>query len=342
MRLTIAAERYGEDNAAGRFFYDLVERLAGLPEVAGAAATSQFPPEQPFTTQFRVVGAPAPTDTLPTAYLTTVTPDYFAVLDVPLRQGRLLQPSDRQGAPLSVVVNETFMKRYLDGQPAGRLAMGVRGPTVEIVGVVADSRNNGLLKPPAPEIFATIAQAASDTNQFMLVLRTRGEPGGALPAVRRAVAAMDPDQPLYFIQSMEQAMAGSVYAQRVSLALVSVFAVGALVVATIGVYGIVAFWVSARTREIGIRVALGASTRQVMRLVFSQTLRLVGIGLAIGIAGGIALGRAAESLLYATSTTDAVTLGGVVTLLALAALIASYMPARRAMAVNPVTVLRTE
>ena len=345
MRLTVAAERYAEPGAATRFFYDLVDRLGALPEVAGAAATSQFPPQQPFTTQFRVVGAPAPapTATLPNALLTTVTPDYFTVLDIPVRHGRPLLASDRRGGQPVAVVNETFMKRYLNGRPEGRIAVGSQGTTVaEVVGVVADTHNSGLLKPAAPEIFATIEQAASDSNQFFLVLRTNGDPAGALPPVRRAVAALDPDQPLYFIQTMAQAMAGSVYTQRVALTLVGVFAAGALVVAAIGVYGIVAFWVSMRTREIGIRMALGASAGQVKRLVLAQTLRLVGIGLAIGLAGGMALGQAAQSLLYATPAADAATLAGVTALLAVTALIASYVPSRRAMSVDPVTVLRSE
>jgi putative ABC transport system permease protein len=342
MRLSLAWERYSAPGATTRFFNDLVERLEALPEVSAVAAASQFPPQQPFTMQFRVLGAPAPTETLPNALVTLATPRLFQVLDMPLRHGRALRPSDRENAPGVVVVNEAFMKRYLNGRPEGRLAIGAKGLPVDVVGVVADARNNGLLRPATPEMFVSIDQAGAGNNQFFLLLRTKGDPLSALPSVRRTLAAMDPDQPLYAIQTMERAMAGSVYPQRVALTLVGVFAAGALIVAAIGVYGIVAFWVSARTREIGIRMALGASARQVTRLILGQTSRLVAVGLGLGLAGGVALGQAAESLLYDTSAADPVTLGGVAALLAAAGFVASYLPSRRAMAVDPVTVLRNE
>jgi ABC-type antimicrobial peptide transport system permease subunit len=156
------------------------------------------------------------------------------------------------------------------------------------------------------------------------------------------LASLDSEQPPYAIQTMEEAMAGSVAPQRVSLALVGGFAVIAVLIAGIGVYGVVAYWVSARSREIGIRLALGATTRQVARLVVGQTARLVGIGAVIGLAGGVVAGRLASSMLFETSVTDPVALAGVVALLIGIGVAAAYLPSRRATAVDPVRALRVE
>jgi putative ABC transport system permease protein len=206
---------------------------------------------------------------------------------------------------------------------------------------VANTRNNSLLRPPAPEIFATIDQAPGN-NQLFLVLRTTTDPGSALPAVRRTLADMDPDQPLYLIQTMDEALAGSVSSQRIGLRLVGAFAIAAMAIACVGVYGVVSYWVATRAREIGIRMALGASSGQVTGLVARETVRLVAIGSAIGMGGGIALARLAQSQLYETSAADPLALAGVVLVLALVGLAAGYVPSRRAAGVDPVTVLRAE
>ncbi len=340
MRLTLAWERFGSPGATQTFFKEFVDRLEALPEVEAAAATSQFPPEQPFSLQFRVDGTAPAGDTLPTALLTTVTPGYFDVMGVPLLAGRTLDVSDRAGSPEVAVVNEAFANRFLGGRSSGTILVG--GDTsVEIVGVVANTRNNSLLRPPVPEIFASIDQTPTN-NQLFLLLRTTTDPVSALPAVRRTLAEMDPDQPLYLIQTMEEAMAGSVSSQRIGLTLVGAFAIAALVIACVGVYGVISYWVATRTREIGIRMALGASAGQVTGLVARETVRLVAIGSAIGIAGGVALARLAESQLYETSAADPVALAGVALVLALVGITAGYVPSRRAAGVDPVNVLRAE
>jgi putative ABC transport system permease protein len=340
MRLTLAWERFSSPGAAQQFFHEFVSRLRELPEVEHAAATSQFPPEQPFSLQFRIEGAPETGDTLPTALLTTVTPGYFDVMGIPVLNGRPLDESDRPDRPDVAVVNEAFVDRHLDGRPTGRILIGGE-TTVDIVGVVANTRNNSLLRPPVPEIFATIDQAPGN-NQLFLVVRTTTDPQSALPAVRRALAEMDPDQPLYLIQTMDEALAGSVSSQRIGLTLVGAFAAAALVIACVGVYGIIAYWVSTRSREIGIRMALGASARQVTGLVARQTVRLVAIGAGLGVTAGIALARLAESQLYETSATDPVALAGVTFVLAVVGIAAGYVPSRRAAGVDPVDVLRAE
>jgi predicted permease len=341
MRLTLAWERFGEPGAVQVFFREFVERLEALPEVERAAATSQFPPQLSFSIQFRVDGVPQDTTTLPTAPITTVTPGYLDVLGVPLRHGRWLGAGDRAGAPMAVVVNEAFVDRYLGGQPNGRLLIGDRAAPAEIVGVVANTRNNTLLRPPQPEIFASIDQAPGN-NQLFLLVRTTTDPLGALPAVRRALGEMDPGQPLYLIQTMETALAGSISSQRIGLSLVGGFAAVALLIACIGVYGVVSYWVAMRSREIGIRVALGASASQVTRLVAGETARLVAIGSGLGLAGGILAGRAAGAQLYETSPTDPVALAAVAAILAVVAVAAAYLPARRALGIDPVSALRSD
>lgn len=336
-RLTLAWERYNQPGAVQAFFRDYVERLRGLPEVEHAAAASQFPPTLSFTTPFRVEGIDAPGTTLPTAFVTTITPGYFEVLDVPLRAGRYLDDGDRAGQPTVVVVNEAFANRFLDGRSTGRIRVG--DISADVVGVVANTRNDTLLRPAQPEFFVTIDQGPGN-NQLFLLVRTTIEPELAIPSVRRALAELDPDQPLYLTQTMEQAISGSVSPQRIGLVLVGAFAVAALLIACVGVYGVVSYWVTTRTREIGIRVALGASASQVSRMVARQTSRLIIAGAVLGLIGGVVAGGAADALLYQTASTDPLALTGAVAVLAFVGLVAGYLPARRALRVDPVETLR--
>jgi putative ABC transport system permease protein len=340
MRLTLAWEKYGLEGTKV-FFNQLVDELEALPEVERTAAMSQFPPQLSFSTRFQVEGVAPGGDTLPTAAFTIVSPGVFETLQVPVVSGRPLTRADRADAPTAVVVNEAFMNRFLDGRPNARLVMASGEVVAEVVGVVANTRNDTLLRPPQPELFATIDQAPAN-NQLFLMIRTTTDPVAALPAVRRRLAELDPEQPPYLIQTMDEAVAGTVSPQRIALTLVTGIAIVALVIACIGVYGVVSFWVATRSREIGIRVALGASARQIGALVAGQTGRLVAIGAALGLAGGVLAGRAAQTLLFETGAADPVTLVGVVALLAVVGIVAGYLPSRRALNIDPVKVLRTE
>jgi putative ABC transport system permease protein len=346
MRLTLAWERYGQNDAATTFFEELVDRIDALPDVTAVAATTQFPPQEVFTQPFRVVsdvasgGAP----TLASANATVVTPGYFDVIGLKATRGRLLTRADRAGAPLAVVVNEAFVRKFLDGEPEGRLRIGPtdRSVEAEIVGVVNDARNNSMLKDAQPEMFMTVAQAGNGSNQYFLIARTAGDPASATGSIRQTLAAMDSDQPLYMVQSMEEAVAGSLFAQRVSLLLVGVFAVGSLVIAGVGVFGIVSYWVATRSKEIGIRMALGATGREVARLIVGQATTLLGVAAVLGLAGGVLLARAVGTLLYDSARVDPIAIAGVVVLLVGVGLAASYWPSRRAVRVDPVKVLRAE
>jgi putative ABC transport system permease protein len=211
-----------------------------------------------------------------------------------------------------------------------------------VVGVLADAANQSLLGTVRPEVFATMAQAGQGNNQYFLMVRSTGDATALLPSVRTAVAEMDPNQPVYMVQTMDEILASEVFPQRLAMILVSVFAAGALIAAVIGVYGLISQWVVSRHREMGIRLALGGSRRQVMGLVVGQAARLVGWGAAAGLAGGIGAGFAAASLLFNTAPTDPWTLTVVIGVLSLVGLGAAFVPAKRAVSVNPVDVLRAD
>ena len=272
--------------------------------MTAVAAASQFPPNESFTMQFGVAGVADPQATLPNALVTVATPGLFDVLGMTLQSGRALSATDRIDAAPVVVVNDAFNRRFLNGQSGGRLRLGRNGVVAEVVGVVANTRNASLVRAPEPEIFMTVDQAGGGNNQLFLLVRSAREPSDLLPAIRRALTAIDPNQPVYLVQTMDQAIAASVFPQRMAMVLVAIFAAGALVVSAIGIYGLVSFWVATRTREIGIRMALGGTARQVLGLVMRQTAGVLGLGAAIGLAGGVASAHGAASLLYGTAPAD--------------------------------------
>ena len=339
MRLTLAWERYQGDPSTV-FFRQLVERIEALPGVTAAAAASQFPPSQSFTVRFEVEGRPPEGGALPNALGTVISPGYFKVLGLRLIAGRLLDHTDRSG-PVRVVVNRAFAEQFLDGQMTGRLRLNNSKAWTDIVGVVSDARNVSLTKPAEPEIFALVEQAGG-TNQLFVLARTSQDPMALLPAIRGVMREMDPQQPLYNIQTLEDAMWRSVFEQRLTLTLLELFAAIALSLACVGVYGMVSFSVASRTREIGIRMALGADRSGVIRMIVKQSVALVGIGTIIGVAGALSLGRFVESLLYDTASSDPIAIGGVIVLLAAVALVAGYLPARRAGRLDPARALRMD
>ena len=343
MRLTLPREKYhGPDIPA--FFTRLVDRLEAVPGVVGAAAMSQFPPNVFGSMRFSLPGA-APSGELPSADRTLVTPTAFEVLGIPLRRGRLLTPADRQGAVPVIVVNEAFARRYFPERDAvGQriIGEGDSRPIWEIVGVVGDTLGRGVTSAPEPELYMTVEQGPPEYNQHFLVIRTAGDPTAQLPAVRRVVAELDAQQPVYAIQTLEEAFAASILQQRATALVLLVFAGLAALLAAGGVYAVTAQSVAARRTEIGIRMALGAAGRTVSRMIVSQTLRLLAIGAIIGLAGGIALGRLASSLLFGTSPTDPLVLAGVTTSLILLGAAAGWIPAHRASRIDPAMALRDE
>ncbi len=345
MRLTLPREKY-EGDAAGAFFDQLSERLTALPGVRAVAASSQFPPAGPFSTRFRLDTAPNQSETLPTALITVATPSYFETLGVPLRSGRAFSSADRLDAQPVIAVNEAFVARHLSGvAPLGqRVALGTANPPTAwatIVGVVADHRNNGLTQPVRPEIYMPVRQQTA-WNQLFMLIRADSTPAALLPQVRQTISAMDPDQPVYNIQTLDETLAAVSFPQRISAVLVAIFAGVALVLAAIGIYGVMSYAVSARTQEIGVRLAVGAQRRDVVWLVVGQVLKLCAIGLAIGIVALMAAGGALEGLLFGVRAADPVTILAVAAVLAAVALVAAWAPATRASRVDPIEALRYE
>jgi predicted permease len=338
MRLTIDQRKY-PDAAAATFFTNLVTKLEAIPGVTGATATNQMPTMAGFSAPVAIEGSTNPQIS---TLLTVGSPNRADLLKTPLLSGRNLSDRDVAGSPFVALVNESFSRRFLNGAGTGRVLIGDQRIPVEVVGVLANAANQSLVGAVRPEIFATMAQAGQGNNQYFLMVRASGDAASILPAVRRAVADLDPNPPIYMVQTMDEALLSQVFPQRLAMILVGVFAVGALIAAVIGVYGLISQWVVSRNREMGIRIALGGNRRQVMGLVVGQAARLIGWGAAFGLLGGVGAGFAAASLLFDTRPTDPVTLAFVIALLAVVGIVAAFVPARRAVSVNPIDVLRAD
>jgi putative ABC transport system permease protein len=346
MRLTLPRERYPGES--GNLFFDsLLERLSALPQVRSAAASSQFPPMATFETQFSVERQASQNEAgIPTALITVATPGFFETLRVPMRSGRGFSSADSLTSSRVAVVNEAFVARYLGGGEAigQRIAMGSRdrpGPWTTIVGVVANHHNGGATRPIRPEIVTPVRQQ-TDWNQLFVMVRTDGDAAALLPEARAAVRALDPEQPIYNVRTLEAAVAESSFQQRTGALLLSIFAAVALALAAVGIFGVLSYSVSARTQEIGVRMAVGAEPRHVCWLVGRQVLVLTGTGLAVGTGILLAGGQALSGLLFGVEPTDPVTLLSVGGLLGTVALAAAWLPALRAIRVDPIKALRMD
>jgi putative ABC transport system permease protein len=349
MRLTLPQDRYRDGEAVTAFFEELTRRVTNLPGVRSAAMASQFPPLGPFSSQVEVDGGTPPDGaTLPTTNVTVASRDLFRTLGIPVLRGRDFTGAERAADARHVVVNLAFVERYLPGReaigarirPAGR---GSPGPWAEIVGVVGNARNGGVSAPARPEVFIAMEQGRDSWNQLFLLVRSESDRAVALlPAVRAAVASLDAEQPVYAIQTLEEALATSSFQTRVSTLLLGLFAAVALVLAAVGIFGVMSYAVSARTQEIGVRLAIGAQRQDVVWLVLRQVLTLSAAGIAIGIALLLAAGRAIAGLLYGVGPSDPVTIVIVAGLLAGVAVLAGWVPAWRASRVDPISALRYE
>lgn len=344
MRLTLAGQRYGRENIEP-FFQELREQVGAIPGVREVATTSQFPPNVFSRNQFEIEGASAgPEAAAPVAFTTLVSPAYFDAMRIPIVRGRGFTDADIQNSPWVAVIDETTARRFFpDRDPIGqRVRVDANGQWMEIVGVTAATHNTGIDTEPQPELFASTVQLRGFSNQMFLVLRTQGSPRTILPAVREAVSSIDPEQPVYLIQTLEEALSQRQATRRLSLYSLGVLALLALLLAAVGIYGVVAYAVSQRTREIGVRMALGAARSQVLGLIVRQALVPVAIGGVVGVAAAVGIGRLMSSLLFGVGSGDPLTLLAASALLGGAAVLASWVPARRAVALDPVRALRPD
>jgi putative ABC transport system permease protein len=346
-RLALPGSKYGEGPQRAAFYEALVERLRAAPGVAGAGAISSiFLDATPTSTNFTIEGRTMTEEEAGIEVpLDAVTPDYFRVMGIPLERGRAFTSRDHADAPRVAIVNASMARRFWPNEdPIGRrFKYGDSqsdGPWITIVGVVGDMRRTGYDMPVRYETFLPHAQRPSAA--MTLVLRSAGDPIALAGVVRGAVRALDAEQPVYEVATMEQLLAGMVAQRRFGMALLGAFAALALALGLVGVYGVTSYLVAQRTREVGLRLALGAEPAHVVRMVVRQGMTAAAAGLGVGIIGALAAARLMRSLLYGVGPTDVATLGGVAVLIALATLLASWIPARRAARVNPLTALRYE
>jgi predicted permease len=333
--------------AAVRVDHEFTQRLRSLPGVLDVGQTSGIPASGGSgTIRFVVEGRPTATGQEDECQIITVSTGYFSSLKIALADGRFFTPNDSRDAPGAVVVSRAFVKAYLPGEnPVGkriRFTYSAQNPFLQIVGVAADTASIDLAAPPPPIIYTPNDQGPSTYLSYMV--RTAGEPGAFVGAARAALQEMDPQLPLIQPQSLEQIanQSPSVFLRRYPSYLIGSLAALALVLAVVGLYGLISHMVLQRTREIGIRVALGAQRRDIMRMVLRQGIRATVAGVAIGVAAGLALTRLLRGLLYGVTPGDWLTFLSVALLLLVVALAACSIPARRATRVDPIVALRYE
>ena len=327
------------------FFDQSLEKIKGVPGIEAAAVVATPPfinldQDAPFN----IAGRPAPPQgSEPTAFYAPVSSDYLNALSIPLKKGRFFTSFDTAESPPVVVINETMARRYFPNEdPVGQRLIVMFGNTRtrEIVGVIGDVLHNGLHAEPRAEMFVPHQQSASAHMTFLV--RTTTEPGSQLAAVKRAIREVNPNQTFARTATMEELVADSLKERRFNLFLLGLFAAIALLLATIGIYGSISYSTRQRTNEIGVRIALGAQSRDVLRLIVGQGIWLALIGVAIGLGVALLLTRAIRSFLFGVSPADPLTFLAISVLLLLTALIASLIPARRATKVDPLVALRNE
>lgn len=345
-RTTLASERYRNPDAFRGFFETLQQSLTSFPGVASVAVASQTPPNYFSSNSFLIEGEEAAAEgALKNAYFTAVTPNYFATTGIPLRQGRLLAWDDRAGTPPVVLVNEAAARAFFPQEsPIGKrlhFGKGSREVVAEVVGVVASVRNRGLDRPEAPELFVSLNQIGY-SNQLMTVVRTLGDPMSLISSARAAVKRLDPLQPIYQVQTVDQAFATRGIQRRIATTALLIFATFALFLASAGVYSVASYAAAARTREIGVRMAIGATRRDVRMMVARQALLPVAIGAGVGLMGAVAAGRGMGRMLFEVQGHDPATLLGSVLVLALGALLAADGPSRKASRTDLVSALMAD
>lgn len=350
VNVSLPQRGYEEPQKRAAFYHDAVGRISTLPGVESASAVSILPlsPTTQSGTTTAENSSVGPDDIGVEADWRWITPDYFKTMSATLVRGRNFTEDDKEGAERVAIVDETFARRFYPNEDAigKRIKRGgfkSQNPWMTIVGVIKYIKNKRLDAGSHVQAYFPYYQDPQP-NSMSLAVRTRPtiDPVSLSPSVRQAVQEVDRNQPIYNIRTMQQIVSESVAQQRLSMLLLAIFACSALLLAAVGLYGVLAFLVNMRTHEIGIRMALGASTRDVLKLIVGQGMLLTIIGIAVGLVGAFALTRIMSSLLFGVSATDPWTFMGVALILALVAFVACLIPARRATRVDPMVALRYE
>ena len=349
MKIALPPARYDTDPKRAAFFNDLVQRTEALPGVRGAAMAMSLPTTRWIRTNITSVQGQRLGETNDPVFsvIQSVTPGYFRALGIPLRRGREFTARDNvAGAQPAMMINESLARLLWPGYPSGQDPVGQHigegydkftGP-MEVVGIVADIHEGGLASATVPEFY--LPCIVHPPQNGYLAIRTSGDPLRLANAVRSQVLAIDPDQSVSEVRTMENVFDDTLGQRRLTMQLLGSFAGVALLLALIGIYGVIAYSVAQRTHEVGIRRALGAQQSDILRLVLGQGLSLTMAGVALGIAGAFALTRVMKTMLFEVSATDPLTFAGIALLFALVALAASYIPARRASRIDPMAALR--
>jgi len=332
----------GYDEIRGREFYRrLVERVSTLPGIESATLARRLPLTDGGIAFANVAidgYAPAKDEDMRLNY-ETVGPQYFQTMRIPFVHGRDFDERDQEGAPGVVIINETMARRYWPGGDALGRRIKLTKDWLEIVGIAKDVKNRSLSEAPQPFLYLPLLQ--DYRSNMILVARTPTEPQQVSKAVRAVVAALDPGMPIFDVKTLEEHVGVSLYLQRMAATLLSIFGLLALSLAALGLYGVMTYTVTQRTRELGIRISVGAKQGDVLKLILGQGLTLAVIGIIGGLITALAVTRLSAHLLYGVSATDPVTFTGIALLLLGVALTASYFPARRATKIDPMIALRT-
>jgi putative ABC transport system permease protein len=341
----VAPPAVGYENPAQvrTFYRSLLERLDGVPGIEDAAIVSVLPFSGNDTdTGFEIEGRPEPTNPgeRPTAWVRMVSPSFQQTMGITVEAGRFIEPRDRENVERVAVINRALANQYWPNEnPIGRRVFAGENP-ITIVGIVGDVHHRSLQEAPRGQMYLSYEQFG--IRGMTVVLKAAGHPTALVPALREAVAALDPHLPLSSITTMDTLMAESIALPRMITLLMGAFAAAALLLAAIGIYGLMAYTVTLRTREFGVRMALGAASRDVLSLVLRQAVRLAVVGIVVGALASYAAARLIATLLFGVTASDVPTFLVTAALLGAIALAASYVPARRAVRVDPVTALRAE
>ncbi len=342
-KISLPREKYKDAEAAIRFHQQVLERVSNLPGVESAGLTSHLPiEERGFNGNISVEGKTYPPNESPLVEFRAVNEDYFQASGIPLLRGRVFSKAEHDDTQPVIVINDAMAKQIWPGEdPIGKRVMDETKATV--IGVVGNVKNYGLLQKPVPEMYVpyTVKDFWPDMRWNMrLLVRSTLDNTSLVSAVRREVQAVDPAQPIYGVQTMNVVIENTVRDKSLNTTLLTVFAGVSLLLAVIGVYGVMSYTVAQHTREIGIRMALGAQPRTILKLVIGRGLVLVSVGAGIGVLASFALTRFIENMLFGVTPTDPLTFVAIVALLGLVALLACLIPAQRAMRVDPIVVLR--